>query len=61
MLKRQADKFENTLKTHLSFAYSDYVDEPSPHSEIYMSQGQLFSLFYGKKIEMGFEGLSSFK
>lgn len=32
MQKRQADKFENTLKTHLSFAYSDYVDELSPHS-----------------------------
>lgn len=39
MLKRQADKFENTLKAHLSFACSDYVDEPTPHSEIeiYMS------------------------
>lgn len=31
------DKFENTLKSHLSFAYSDYDDEPSPHSEIYMT------------------------
>lgn len=31
------DKFENTLKSYLSFAYSDYDDEPSLHSEIYMT------------------------
>lgn len=37
MLKIQADKFENTLKIHLSFAYSDYVNELSSHSEIYVS------------------------
>ena len=36
MLKRQAKKFENIFKSHLSFAYSDYADEPSPHSEICM-------------------------
>lgn len=60
MLKRQADKFENTLKTHLSFAYSKSMNHHLIMKFI-CPKDSYFLFFYDKKIEIEIEGLSSFK
>lgn len=60
MLKRQADKFENTLKTHLSFAYSMSMNHHHTVKFI-CPKDSYFLFFYGRKIEIVFEVLSSLK